>query len=369
MSSNPRESNRSVRRSPRADEPAVSPAEDSAAGPTDEMAAGPSVFVPAPQAGAVAVRRWPLYVLAIVALAAGLATGIMIFWPRVSPRRLDQVERVAEDFLKAAANQDAPTIKRLGTVEEPPAIRSAARVTRDPGGSRTLKGSFAPLGELHGRIESEFVYDSDARRFTPKNAMGPAAETLDMLHSAKDDAEKSGLYKKMESGDPNDLFDAAEQFGKVFTQLAEGVLAPKRIVPTYKMLVESSKPPLPDDVKAFALEVAASAKDWDALLKRSFHTLKADGPFIYERAEVIATATDRLASSGDPPTKLRLSLVRFQLEGIDTGWKVVAVRRILPGTGGKDAKAASSASPSAKPAQPPSPGESPRSLHDVPGPR
>ncbi len=196
--------------------------------------------------------------------------------------------------------------------------------------------------------------------------MGAAAETLDALHSAKDDAEKSGLYKKMQSGDPEDIFDAAEQFGKVFTQLAEGALAPKRILPSYKMLVESSKPPLPHEVKAFALEVAESSKDWDALLQRSFHTLKADGPFIYERAEVVASAIDRLASSGDPPTKLRVSLVRFQLEGIDTGWKVVAVKRILPGAGGKDAKPAASASqaPHADPAR--SPGEPPRSQHGGP---
>ena len=64
----------------------------------------------------------------------------------------------------------------------------------------------------------------------------------------------------MQSGDPNDLFDAAEQFGKVFTKLAEGVLAPKQLLPTYKMLVESSKPPLPDDAKALAIEVAGSPK-------------------------------------------------------------------------------------------------------------
>ena len=198
-------------------------------------------------------------------------------------------------------------------------------------------------------------------RFTPKNAMGAAAETLDKLHAAKDEAEKSGLYKKMQSGDPNDIFDAAEQFGKVFTQLAEGALAPKKILPTYKMLVDDSKPPLPEDAKALALEVAAATKDWDALLKRSFHTLKADGPFIFERAEVNATATDRLASSGDPPTRLRLTLVRFRLEGIDTGWKVISIRRVLPG----DDTTKPGAAPRTTSQPPsPSPGET-RSLHDA----
>src|SRR5262249_5367836 len=110
------------------------------------------------------------------------------------------------------------------------------------------------------------------------------------------------------------------------------------ILPTYKMLVESSKPPLSDDAKALALEVAESPKDWDALLKRPFWTLKPDGPFIYETAEVTATARDRLASLGDPPTRrplkltrFRVMLARFRREGIDTGWKVVSARRIQPG--------------------------------------
>ena len=61
---------------------------------------------------------------AILGLAAGIAVGIMVAWPRVSPRRLDPVERVAENYLKALASQDSDAIKRLGTVEEPPAIRA-----------------------------------------------------------------------------------------------------------------------------------------------------------------------------------------------------------------------------------------------------
>ena len=40
-----------------------------------------------------------------------------------------------------------------------------------------------------------------------------------------------------------------------------------------------------------------------------------------------------LASLGDPPTTLRLSLVQFRLEGIDTGWRITSARRVLPGAG------------------------------------
>ena len=203
-----------------------------------------------------------------------------------------------------------------------------------------------------------------AGRFKPKNEMGIAAETLDKLHEAKDDAEKSGLYKKMQSGDPNDLFDAAEQFGKVMTQLADGALAPKKLLPTYRMLVQEAKPPLPEDAKSLALEVSVAPNNWSALLKRSFHTLKADGPFILDHAEVNATATDRLASSGDPPSRLSLTLVRFRLEAIDSGWKVVSVRRILPGEDGKQPAPPPSTASSASRTQARSPGETGRSLHE-----
>jgi hypothetical protein len=297
----------------------------------EPLSGEPSVFVPSPPARAATPRRWAWFALGFLTVVAVGAAGLLVAWPRLYPRRSDQVERVAEDYLNALAAQNTEAAGRLATVEEPPAIRSVRDLRRDTARDRRLKGSFAPLAALHSRIENDYVYDASAGRFTPKNPLGAAAGTMDALQAAKADAEKSGLYKKMQSGDPNDLFDAAEQFGKVFASLAEGVLAPKQILPSYQMLVESARPALPDAARELALEIARSGKTWDALLKRPFQTLKADGPFIYDRAEIIAEVTDRLASLGDPPSRLRLTLVRFQLEGIDTGWKVVSARRIIPG--------------------------------------
>ena len=112
-------------------------------------------------------------------------------------------------------------------MEEPPAIRAVSSFQRDRTHDRSIKGSFAAIGKLHKQIEADFVYDPAIGRFTPKNAMGAAAETLDVLHQAKEDAEKSGLYKKMQSGNPDDLFDAAEAYGKVFAKLAEGCCPPR----------------------------------------------------------------------------------------------------------------------------------------------
>ena len=45
--------------------------------------------------------------------------------------RLDPVERVADAYLKALVREDAESARRLGTVEEPPAIRSVRTIRRD----------------------------------------------------------------------------------------------------------------------------------------------------------------------------------------------------------------------------------------------
>jgi hypothetical protein len=260
---------------------------------------------------------------------AGVAVAVA--WPSLKrwwhPIPPDPVEVAAVAYLQALADGDYEAAHRLGTVDEPPAIRSFRAVQRQPGGEDAINGSFAPLAALHERINEKFEYDPAIGRFKVRDPMGPAAETLDALHDAKAKAEQEALYKKMASGNPDDLFDAAEGLGGAFAKLAAGVLAPKNLVPTYKQLVLDVKPPLPAAAATLALDFAAHRESWDALLKRPFPTLKADGPFRFERARVTATVRDRLASLGDPPTELRLTLVRFQLEGIDTGWKVTSARR------------------------------------------
>ncbi len=335
--------------------------EPSAPAPLESADEVTSVFVPSNEKRTRrSVRRW-LLVVASLAIVAAAGVAVLVYWPRVKPRPADPVERVAEDYLQALTKNDLEAQRRLSTVEEPPAIRSFQRVARDRTRNLTIKGSFAPLATLHRHIESEFSYDPAIARFTPKHPLGAAAETLDAVHAAKDEAEKTKLYEKMASGDPNDIFDAAENFGKVFSKLAEGALAPKKIIPTYRMLVDDAKPPIPSDQKTLAAHVSEHPKAWDTLLKRPFHTLKADGPFIFDEAEVDAQVTDLLGSLGDPPTTLRLSLVRFRLEGIDTAWRVIAARRVLPGGDQETSPGESPKSPS-KP--PPEERPLPRSLGD-----
>jgi hypothetical protein len=82
---------------------------------------------------------------------------------------------------------------------------------------------------------------------------------------------------------------------------------------------------------------------------------------------VAVTYNGRSASLGDPPSRLRLELLRFRLEGIDTGWKVVSARRVLPGEVEKAAKPAVPPVAPATKSQGASPGDSVRSPGETSG--
>jgi hypothetical protein len=281
---------------------------------------------------------------------------VVVAWPALRrwwyPAPPDPVESVAIEYLQSLIDGDAGTAKRLGTIEIPPAIRTYRSVQRDRPRDRLVRGSFAPIAAFHARIDEKYTYDPALKRYQPKNALGIAAETLDTLHDASEKAEQDQVYDKIRSGSPDDLFDAAEALARPYAALARGVLSPKTLLPTYRMLVDQANPPLPQAERALALDYAADRDAWDGLLKRPFLTLRADGPFVLEHAEVLAPVIDRLGSSGDPPTPLRLTLTRFRLEAIDTGWKVTATRR-------EGEPAPAEPEPQALEPARPSPGESP----------
>lgn len=302
--------------------------------PTTATLAGPavretSVFVES-DAPRRPKRRSPAVWLLLV-LVPVLGVAGVVAWPTIRawlhPTPPDPIEQVASGYLQSLIDGNSETSRRLSTIEEPPAIRRFKNVGHQRERDRTLKGSFAPIAALHSRINASFTYDPTSGRFQTKNQLGAAAETLDALHDAKKKAEQQELSKKMQSGNPDDVFDAAEKLASTFSNLAEGVLSPQKLIPSYKQLLLGAKPPLPPAENELAMDYATHREIWDALLKRPFPTLKADGPYILDRAEVTAQVTDALASSGDPPTRLHLKLVRFRLEGIDTGWKVVSARR------------------------------------------
>jgi len=177
-------------------------------------------------------RRWMIALSSLAILSTGGVAALVLrpwYWPGTT----DPVERVAESYLEALINGDVASQRALSTIDGPPAIRSYQKLLRKHASDHIVRGSFAPLAALHGRIDAQYNDDPTAGRFSPKNPLGPAGETLDALHEARETLQRpGGLFDKMASGKPDDLFDAAEGIAQVYANLAHGILATKKVLPT-----------------------------------------------------------------------------------------------------------------------------------------
>ncbi|MHB1558737.1 MAG: hypothetical protein ACYC61_14860 [Isosphaeraceae bacterium] len=99
-----------------ASQPAPAPAPPS---PPPPSVPDQSVFVPSAEANERRSRRWTWIGVALLALLAIGAVGVMVYWPRLRPRprHLDAVEQVAGHYLDALVRNDDETKNRLGLVE------------------------------------------------------------------------------------------------------------------------------------------------------------------------------------------------------------------------------------------------------------
>ena len=287
-------------------------------------------------------RRYRRLVPFAIGILGGLALASIILLPllrREAPvepvetkaaEPADLVEQTARDFLDALVADDAETIDRLSTLTDPPAISFHASSRRDPEADETIRGSFAPLADLHEQIASRYVYKPEIGRFENANPMGVAADFMDEAEKVRQENEQADIYNRIAGGTADEQLDAAVAYAESFANLTQNLLPRKELVPTYSQLVRDAEPPIPPDDEALALHYGEDKETWDELLGRPFFTIEADGPFVLEEAEVSAIVRDRLASPGDPARRLRMRLVRFRLDAIDTGWKVVSARRDEP---------------------------------------
>lgn len=282
-------------------------------------------------------RRLVPFLLGVAASLAVAGVAAVLLLPKAEPAPPppppDPIVEAATGYLDALVADDRPTIDRLGTIDDPPAIARYRDPRRVPEAEVSVRGSFAPIAELHGRLAEEYTYNEAIGRFENANPLGAAADFMDAADEMRSDIEAGGahdFYAEYAGGTPDEQLDAAVNFAEQFAELTRAALPREKLAPTYAQLVEDADPPLPAEARSLADRVGEERDTWDALLGRPFHTIEADGPFVLEEAEVRSTVADRLASPGDPPRPLTLTLRRFRLEGIDTGWRVIAARRQEP---------------------------------------
>ncbi len=291
-------------------------------------------------------RRRLLMALALLLLVVPGITALVMTRPwewideRIAAKPFDPNDpaSVAQRFVDLLDRGDFEAATEWTTLEadQLPAARDPRMLRPEPPGpphnAIQISGDFSPLTDLHRQIDREYEYDPAIGRFQPRNPLGLAADTLQGLEAAKEQVEQGGLYDKIASGDPDDLFDAAESLARMYTDLGGSLtneaLSSKRLVPTYKQLVDGADPKLTGAPEMLADHYVENSETWDDLLNRPFFELDSETPFALEEVRYRVTTNLGNASPTDPPTILRLTLTRFNLGGRDTGWKVTRIETV-----------------------------------------
>ncbi len=164
-----------------------------------------------------------------------------------------------------------------------------------------LKGSFAPLAKFHTKVDADFTYDKIGRPVHAQERAGawPARRSTSSTRRRKRPRSRA-CTRRCRAAIPTRSSTSAEQLGKVFEGLSK-VLDAEADPADLQDAGRVGQAPAAPGRQGVGPGGCRVARAWSALLKRPFWTLKPDGPFIYEQAEVIAKVTDRLASLGDPP--------------------------------------------------------------------
>ena len=119
--------------------------------PADAPVAAQSAFIPSEEAIERRSRRWRWIGLGLLTVLAVAAVGVMVYWPRFKPkppRQRDAVERVAGSYLDALTRQDDEAARKLGTIEEPPGIRSVRGVVRQKAPRPSAQGVVRAVGDI-----------------------------------------------------------------------------------------------------------------------------------------------------------------------------------------------------------------------------
>ena len=258
--------------------------------PAPDAAPEPSVFVAAePPRRPGRLRK------------VGLGVADVACWSRASawpspghPRRWwhpippDPVEVAGGAYLQALADGDYEAAHRLGTVDEPPAIRSFRDVRRLPDRRPHAQGVVRPDRRVPRADRREVRVRSrdrpiqgprsprtggrDARRAARGQGQGRAGRDLQ-----EDGQRRSGRHLRRGRGS-----------GRGHGQAGRGRARPQEARPDLQAARRRCEAPAaPRCEPSWRSTTPRTARPWDALLKRPFPTLKADGPFRFERAEVI----------------------------------------------------------------------------------
>ena len=277
----------------------VPKAEPAAAPPAPE----PSAFVAAD--APVRPGRLRKLGLGVLMLLAVAAVAVAVAWPSLKrwwhPIPPDPVEVAAGAYLQALAEGDYEAAHRLGTVDEPPAIRSFRDLHRQPEGNRAIKGSFAPLAGAARADRREVRVRSRDRPVHSPRSPGTGGRDARRAPRRQGQGREGRALQEDGQRQPGRPLRCRRGTGRGHGQAGRGRARSQEAHSDLQAACARCEAAAARDAAELALDFAAHRESWDALLKRPFPTLKADGPFRFEHAVVTAT----VRATGLPRSAIR----------------------------------------------------------------
>jgi len=271
-------------------------------------------------------RRWLKPVLIALVCMLIPASLLVAFFLMGQLQHHNNVERVVLDYLEARRDGDPEAIQRLALLDGDERIDPIPdpHLVEQVGEVKKLKGSFKGVGKFHKTLKSY----TRAAPHAPVYAKGiDMAKVAEARRRAKQAIHSGEAQRVINSATSMDLFPDDDRgwndlmkWGKMQQDLVNPVEAS---IVDYSDLLEKTPVKLDEAQRELCLFYREHMEKFDSLFAADdFTQVRASDTFTLQTAEV----TVWLGSPGDEKArKVRYRLIRFQLEGLDTGWKILEV--------------------------------------------
>jgi hypothetical protein len=317
----------------------------------------------------------------VLLLLLGGVAGLVLI-PPLLPK--DPREVVLRQYLAAVRKGDLETAGRLGVLENPPVVEKVNAAQWVEGAETETAGAFQPIAEMHAHLREN--YQRVGEVFQKKDSTGTLAKLVNVLDDVQRNAGQASsledasalmtqlqqslegqlppeaqqavaaLKAQMEQGKaaksgpagtgdsaanaaspatrksqkPRDDLDRAVEFAENYAAVAQSLSkvlmgGPKNqaLTATYDQLVKEWSDKFDPAQVRLLQSVCKEREKWrKALGGRDFSDINEPGSFKLLESTWEADVWLPGQSSGEPPRKVLVKLVRFQLGLIDSGWKV-----------------------------------------------
>lgn len=267
---------------------------------------------------------WALVLLLPVLVVVGLVVAPTL-WPK------DPKQIVLENYLAAVREGKFKEAEQFGVLDDnrAPIVKSLGRANFAEAEEKDTAGSFKEIAEFHQHIAGK--YKAEGEVFLANDITGKLAGTINLRDKILEEQQKAKTSPKKYRDELDAAVDFAENYAKNVNALADmfiGGPQHKSVAVTYEQLLKEWGGELNPNQRYLLDSYRQNRAQWQKLLGRDFQSIGDEGEFTLQESSWETSLWLSNQSYSEPPKKVRVTLVRFSVGLIDSGWKVWEIKRI-----------------------------------------